>query len=58
MLEHALMRGTPDILNTDQGAQFTSNSWIIMVESNGIKVSMDGKGRWAHNIILNTSREP
>jgi putative transposase len=52
MLEHALTLGKPDILNTDQGAQFTSEAWITMVEGNGIKVSMDGKGRWADNVII------
>jgi len=35
--------------NTDQGCQFTSKAWIDQVEKNGIKVSIDGKGR---NIII------
>jgi putative transposase len=52
MLEHALIQGKPEILNTDQGAQFTSHAWISMVEGNGINVSMDGKGRWADNVII------
>jgi putative transposase len=52
MLEHALTLGKPEILNTDQGSQFTCEAWITMVESNGIKVSMDGKGRWADNVII------
>jgi putative transposase len=42
----------PEILNTDQGVQFTSTEWIQMVESAGIKVSMDGVGRWADNIYI------
>jgi putative transposase len=42
----------PEILNTDQGVQFTSTEWIQMVEGAGIKVSMDGVGRWADNIYI------
>lgn len=52
MLEHALTIGKPEILNTDQGSQYTCELWIKMVQDNGIKVSMDGKGRWADNIII------
>ena len=52
MLEYALTLGKPEILNTDQGSQFTCEAWIAMVEDNGIKVSMDGKGRWADNVII------
>ena len=52
-LDRALSIGyQPDILNTDQGCQFTSKAWIAQVEKNGIKVSMDGKGRWADNIFI------
>lgn len=42
----------PEILNTDQGVQFTSLEWINAVEAAGIKVSMDGVGRWADNVII------
>lgn len=52
MLEEALTVGKPEILNTDQGSQYTCDAWIRMVQNNGIKVSMDGKGRWADNIII------
>lgn len=52
MLEHALLKAKPEILNTDQGCQFTSEQWIQCVESNGIKVSMDGVGRWADNVYI------
>ena len=52
MLEEALTIGKPEMLNTDQGAQYTCAAWIKMVQDNGIKVSMDGKGRWADNIII------
>lgn len=52
MLEEALRYGKPEILNTDQGSQYTCEQWIKMVQDNGIRVSMDGKGRWADNIII------
>lgn len=41
-----------EVVNTDQGAQFTSTDFTEMVESNGIKMSMDSMGRWADNIII------
>ena len=50
MLAEALKVNKPNILNTDQGCQYTSDEWIQAVERNNIKVSMDGKGRWADNI--------
>jgi len=52
MLKSALSVGTPEVLNTDQGCQFTSADWIGAVQGAGIKVSMDGKGRWADNIPI------
>jgi len=43
----------PEIMNTDQGAQFTSESWIEeMKEQTGMKISMDGKGRWVDNVFI------
>ena len=42
----------PKIFNTDQGSQFTSNAFVGMLEKNGIKVSMDGKGRWRDNVFV------
>ena len=50
--EMALMYGKPEILNSDQGCQFTSEKWVERLEKEGIKISMDGKGRWADNIII------
>ena len=38
--------GRPEIFNTDQGSQFTSDAFIDVLKSNGIQISMDGKGRW------------
>jgi len=44
--------GIPVILNTDQGVQFTSHEWVNMLNEYDIQISMDGKGRWADNIIV------
>jgi len=51
-LELALLYGKPEIFNSDQGCQFTSERWVARVEKEGIKISMDGIGRWADNIII------
>jgi putative transposase len=42
----------PEIFNTDQGCQFTSQEWIGRMAELGIRVSMDGKGRWRDNIVV------
>ena len=42
----------PEIFNTDQGSQFTSAEWIDRLEELGVKVSMDGKGRWMDNVFI------
>jgi putative transposase len=42
----------PEIFNTDQGSQFTSEAWIGALEGAGVKVSMDGKGRWLDNVFI------
>lgn len=52
MLRAALCIGIPEIVNTDQGCQFTSAEWILEVKGAGAAVSMDGKGRWADNIPI------
>lgn len=44
--------GSPEILNTDQGSQFTSELFSTWVQDNGIKLSMDGKGRAIDNIFI------
>ena len=52
-LTSALQNWPPTkILNTDQGVQFTSGEWVNTVEAAGIKISMDGIGRWADNIYI------
>ena len=52
-LHEALARyGTPEIFNTDQGSQFTSDAFIGILESHSIDISMDGKGRWMDNVFI------
>ena len=52
-LDMALKSGrSPKIFNTDQGSQYTSKDWKEAILEKGIKISMDGKGRWADNIIM------
>jgi len=48
----AQCRSLPEIFNTDQGSQFTSPGWTGRLEGLGIKVSMDGKGRWMDNVFI------
>ena len=43
---------TPTIINTDQGSQFTSNNWIDELKKRDIQISMDSKGRWVDNVII------
>lgn len=52
--EKALAAGrrAPRISNTDQGAQFTSEEYLEAVESAGVRVSMDGRGRWMDNRFI------
>ncbi len=51
-LNAALAYAKPDIFNTDQGAQFTSDAFTSILNSNEIKISMDGKGRCMDNIMI------
>ena len=50
-LEMALAFGKPEIFNSDQGSQFTSNAFTNAVKDNGIDISMDGRGRCMDNIF-------
>lgn len=45
-------RSTPEIFNTDQGCQFTSHEWIGRLEELNIRISMDGKGCWVDNVLI------
>ena len=52
-LEEAIMRyGIPEIFNSDQGSQFTSEAFTGILKANGIKISMDGRGRWMDNVFI------
>ena len=52
-LEEALSRhGKPEIFNTDQGSQFTSEAFTGRLQEEGIQIGMDGKGRWADNVFV------
>ena len=51
-LEEALSKGRPEIFNTDQGAQFTSEAFTGLLESHGVRVSMDGKGSYNDNLFI------
>jgi putative transposase len=52
MLEEALSRGKPKVFNTDQGVQFTAQAWTGRLESAGVAVSMDGRGRCLDNVFV------
>ncbi len=51
-LEEALSKGRPEIFNTDQGSQFTSDAFTGMLSEQGIQISMDGKRRYLDNIFV------
>lgn len=52
-LREALARyGKPRIFNTDQGSQFTSYDFTAVLIDAGVKISMDGKGRWMDNVFI------
>jgi putative transposase len=51
-LEEALRKGVPEIFNTDQGAQFTSQTFTGLLEQQGVRVSMDGKGHYTDNLFI------
>ncbi len=52
-LEEAISRyGAPQIFNTDQGSQFTSDDFVNILKDHDIKISMDGRGRWMDNVFI------
>jgi putative transposase len=52
-VEEALARyGSPDIMNTDQGSQFTSDAFTGFIKAHRIRLSMDGRGAWRDNIFV------
>jgi putative transposase len=52
MLEDALSQGTPTIFHTDQGSPFTATAWTSRLETAGVQVSMEGRGRCHDNIFV------
>ena len=44
--------GVPEIMNTDQGSQFTSAAFVSRLQAEGIRISMDGKGSWRDNVFI------
>jgi putative transposase len=52
-LQEALDRfGTPEIFNTDQGAQFTADAFTRVLKDHEVTISMNGKGRWIDNVFV------
>jgi putative transposase len=51
-LEEALRKGVPEMFNTDQGAQFTSQVSTGLLEQHGVRISMDGKGGYTDNLFM------
>jgi len=52
-LEEAIRKyGTPEIFNTDQGSQFTSGAFIDSLNTHCIRISMDSRGRWIDNVLI------
>lgn len=52
VLERALRRGRPEIFNSDQGSQFTSDKFTGLLTKHGVTISMDGRGRCLDNIFI------
>jgi putative transposase len=51
-IEAVRLYGAPEIINTDQGSQFTSDAFVAAVAASGARLSMDGKGAWTDNIFI------
>jgi putative transposase len=52
-LSEALAKfGRPEIFNTDQGGQFTSPRFTALLKTAGVRISMDGRGRWMDNVFI------
>ncbi len=51
-LEEALGTDTPEVFNTDQGSQLTGEGFSGLLERSGVRISMDGKGRYSDNIFI------
>jgi len=51
-LEEALRKGRPEVFNTDQGSQFTAETFTGLLKQYGVKISMDGKGSYNDNLFI------
>jgi putative transposase len=52
-VEEAIQKyGVPEVFNTDQGSQFTSEAFTGLLHSHGIRISMDGRGQWRDNVFI------
>lgn len=51
-LQDSFVYGVPEISNTDQGSQFTSDEYIKLLDERGVAISMDGRGRWIDNVFV------
>ena len=51
-LEDALRKGRPEIFNADRGAQFTSAAFTDKLEAAGVRINMDGRGRWLDTVFV------
>jgi len=51
-LEEALSKGNPEIFNTDQGSQFTGETFTGLLKEHGVRISMDGKGSYNDNLFI------
>ena len=53
VMEDAIVRyGTPEVFNTDQGAQFISEAFTGALKEHGVRISMDGKSHWLDNVYV------
>ena len=52
LLQAIALYGPPEVMNTDQGSQFTGDDWITVLKNHHIKISMDGKGRAIDNVFV------
>jgi putative transposase len=58
VLQEALLHGSPEVFNTDQGSQFTSPNFVSELTDRGIKVSMDGRGRAFWKYVCHSGMTP
>jgi putative transposase len=52
LLRAIALYGPPEVMNTDQGSQFTGDDWITVLKNHDIKISMDGRGRALDNVFV------